>query len=310
MGNLLLLLGCASTPTDPCSTLGIWDMDTDSSFSSIESAVESGASEICLGPGTYSLGCGPILGPAFSLVGSGSEVTEVRRPECPEPLVLDRLGGYRFQDLALSTTDIQFSSDDGTELVNVVIRDAIATGHSLLIFGPIGIDGLEIRDSDLSNGGYTFYGEGWVRDLWVHDNQLTGRDVHVQHRLHSLESARIEDNYAGADVPNATLAFTLVDAHGTDLDIVENPAPVVLLLETQSSIEGARIDPPSALLPSVYLFGDAVSEVLSTHLGLGYLQLSAGSTLIARDLEFADGQSCPVRCQSECLNTEGTLTCP
>jgi hypothetical protein len=148
----LLMLGCTDAgPMEPCASTGVWDMETGGSFNSIHAALATGAKEICLGPGTYALSCEPLVGPAFSLIGAGSEVTEVRRPDCYDYIELDMPGGYRLETLALTTADFFFNSNDTTELVDVVIRDTLTRGPSFSVAGPLSIDGLEVRDNDLGS---------------------------------------------------------------------------------------------------------------------------------------------------------------
>lgn len=307
----ILWLACSSSPMEPCTTTGVWDLSTDEANPSIEWALSHGAEDICLGPGAYALPCGDFDQQPLRITGAGAEQTELRGASCNQRY-FNGAGDYLLQDLSITTDTLFIQPSSGrVEIRDVVIRDLGEPQTStagVILWGLVDIDGLEIRDAVLPNGYLTIVGQGsTVRDLWVHDN--------TQYEHHTMEftgvafeDLRVEDNIQG-ELASGNTFMQLSDAQVDGLHFANNGTGELLVDGQVSLSETLFQDSAGEDGQVIQTLSDTTLRVDAADFSRsGGISMARDSTLLLSDTDF-QGLDCPVLCSEACLEPAAEVNC-
>lgn len=313
----ILLLGCTSVgPLEPCTSTGIWDLSTSEVYTSIQDAMESKVEDICLGPGTYAMPCGQFEDTPIRISGAGNELTELRSSDCPQTH-FGAPGDYLLEDVAITGAGlyIDLVASGHAQVNDVLVRDLNRSevpqsgwGDTIVMWGDVDVDGLEIRDSVLPSDFFSLGSTGsTLRDLWVHDNHDRFYNSFYFDRV-ELDGVRIEDN-PRTDPTQSTYMLYLNDSTLRDLSFGNN-GDAHFWVNNNSTVSQANIfDSPGE---SGHLFSveSGSSLVLSAAqmINSGGVILRRDSTLFLEDTDFPD-LDCPISCNEVCLPPAEQVDC-
>ncbi|MFT5587193.1 MAG: hypothetical protein ACI9VR_004801 [Cognaticolwellia sp.] len=295
------LLACSESPDlSPCPETGVWDLATGTEHASIQDALTDGVEEICLGPGRYELGCEQLIGPAFSILGSGSKVTELDRPQaCEKALLLDQPGTYRFSMLSLTTANMTFSAESGAlELDQVIFRNLQEEDGHFTVKVPVYGHRIQVRNSVLGNHTLNFVGGGEIVGLWLHDLRVHEDRARIRLQDLSLERLRVERVGLRNPEKRDSLGFQLQDCSLQDV-LVGDSEYVFFSAGGDTTLRNVefRLEEDQAAYISVH----EKVWLYDSSLGHGTVEMYGDSELFSENLLFDDPLACNIACESRCM---------